>query len=109
VLEAFVPDVSRFDRGQRVGATAVAPDSVRLEVSVHDAANQRTDSQHVTVGPEGVRLYPVQVRYAYPSELDLMARLAGMRRRERWADWDRSPLTSQSINHVSVYELDGEH
>ncbi len=48
----------------------------------------------------------MKIRYAYPAELDLMARLAGMRLRERWADWDRSPFGVDAGKHVSVYELD---
>jgi len=44
----------------------------------------------------------------WPSELDLMARIAGMRLRERWADWDRSPFTSESLKHVSVWEKTGD-
>ena len=51
-------------------------------------------------------MYPVQIRYAWPSELDLMAQLAGLRLRERWADWAQSPFTSSSASHVSVYERD---
>jgi hypothetical protein len=50
-----------------------------------------------------VRLNPIVTRYAWPSELDLMARIAGLRLKERWADWNRSPLTSTSRNVVSVY------
>lgn len=106
VMEAFVPDLSRFDRGQRVSATRVEPDEIELEVSKHDPVEQRTDSKHVVIREEGVRLYPVKVRYAFVSELDLMAKLAGMRLRERWADWDRSPFTSDSPKHISVWELD---
>jgi hypothetical protein len=52
----------------------------------------------------GVRLYPVRIRYAYPSELNLMAQLAGMRLRERWADWDRSAFPGTHWQHVSVWE-----
>lgn len=52
----------------------------------------------------GISLYPVQVRYSWPSELDLMARLAGMRLRERWGDWDGSAFTASSDNHISIYE-----
>jgi SAM-dependent methyltransferase len=107
VMEAFVPDVARFDRGQRVAAIRVEPDRAALEVSLHDALEQRTNSQHLIVDGDGVRLFPVKIRYAYPSELDLMARLAGMRLRERWADWDRSPLTTTSQKHISLWELDG--
>jgi ubiquinone/menaquinone biosynthesis C-methylase UbiE len=105
-MEAFVPDVTRFERGQRVSATRVELDEVEIEVSQHDALAQRTHSHHLIVREDGVRLYPVRIRYAYPSELDLMARLAGMRLRERWADWDRSPLTATSQKHISVWELD---
>ncbi len=53
---------------------------------------------------EETSMYPGRLRYAWPSELDLMARLAGLRLRERWGDWRRSPFTSQSRSHVSVYE-----
>ena len=105
-MEAFVPDATRWDRGQRVSATRVALDEVEIEVSMHDALAQRTHSHHLIVREDGLKLYPVRIRYAYPSELDLMARLAGMRLRERWADWDRSPLTATSQKHISVWELD---
>ena len=79
-------------------------DLVALETSVHDLVQQRVVSQHVLISPEGVRLYPVQVPYAWPSELDLMARLAGLRLRERWGGWGREPFTAASASHVSVYE-----
>jgi SAM-dependent methyltransferase len=107
VMEAFMPDPARFDRGQRVSAIRVAQDAVALEVSKHDALAQRTDSQHVVLQPDGVRLYPVKIRYAYVSELDLMAKLAGMQLRERWADWDRTTLSSESPKHVSVWGVAG--
>ena len=51
-----------------------------------------------------VRLYPVQIRYAWPSELDLMAQLAGLRLRERWSRWQREPFSSDSKKHISIYE-----
>jgi hypothetical protein len=105
VIEAFVPDLGRFDRGQRVSAIDVGVDGVRLEVSKHDPIEQRTTSQHLILDRDGARLFPVRIRYATIAELDLMARLAGMRVRERWADWDRSPLSATSPKHVSVYEL----
>ncbi len=106
VIEAFVPDLTRFVRNQNVSATQVEPGAVSLEVSKHDPVLQRTDSQRVTIREDGIRLYPVRIRYAYVSELDLMARLAGMRLRERWADWDRTPFGEGAGKHVSVYELD---
>lgn len=103
VLEAFVPDLTRYDRGQRVGAVEVETDHVRLEASVHDPVQQRVMSQHVVLSTQGIRLYPVQIRYAWPSELDLMARLAGLQLRNRWAGWAQEPFTAASGSHVSVY------
>jgi hypothetical protein len=105
VLEAFVPDLGRFDRGQRVQATHVGVDEVKLDVSMHDAEAQRVDSMHVLIGPEGIRRFPVSIRYAWPAELDLMARLARLRLRERWGGWRREPLKGAG-KHVSVYERD---
>jgi hypothetical protein len=104
VMEAFVPDLARFDRGQRVGAVRVETDEVDLDVTTHDPVAQRSVSQHVVLREDGIRLYPVRIRYAYASELDLMARLAGMRLRSRFGDWDRSPFTADSGKHVSVWE-----
>jgi hypothetical protein len=58
----------------------------------------------VVLTASGVRLYPVSIHYTWPSELDLMARLAGLRLRERWAGWRREPFGADSTMHVSVYE-----
>jgi hypothetical protein len=104
VIEAFVPDPSRFDRRQRVAALDVDTDSIALEVSVHDPVQQQITAQHVVVSDRGVRLYPVHVRYSWPSELDLMARLAGLRLRTRFGGWGGEPFTAGSNSHVSVYE-----
>lgn len=104
VIEAFVPDLGRFDHGQRVGAAHVGTDAVYLEASLHDPVAQRVHSQQVVITEQGIRLYPVEVRYAWPSELDLMARLAGLRLRERFGDWSREPFTAASGRHVSVYQ-----
>ena len=106
VIEAFVPDMTRFDRGQRVQATDVGPDLVGVEVSKHDPIDQRVDSTKVVIRPDGTRMFPVQIRYAWPAELDLMARLAGLRLRERWGGWGREPFSSSSPQHVSVYGPD---
>ncbi len=106
LLEVFFPDLARFDRGQTVRATSVALDSVQLEVTKHDRARQTISNQHVVIGPDGVKLYPVVLRYAWPPELDLMALAAGMRLRERWAGWDRGPFTSGSGRHISIYGRD---
>ena len=106
VIEAFVPDPGRFDRGQRVSANDVGPDSIDIEASRHDPVAQRVESQHAIVRSTGIELYPVVIRYAYPSELDLMARLTGLRLRERWASWSKDGFGSDSGFHISVYERD---
>jgi SAM-dependent methyltransferase len=103
VIEAFVPDVTRFDRGQRLAVTTMGVDDLQLEASVHDPVEQRVRAQHIVISAEGTKLYPVQLRYAWPSELDLMARLAGLRLRDRWGGWDRRPFTAASTSHVSIY------
>ena len=105
VLEAFVPDLARFDRGQRVSTDQVGTDRVRINVDRHHSTEQRVDSAHVLVGEEGVKIYPVRIRYAFPPELDLMAQLAGLRLRERFGDWQREPFDEGSGKHVSVYEV----
>ena len=104
LVDAFVPDVTRFDRGQEVRARLPDLETVRLDVSTHDPMKQLVDFRHVLLSEEGIRVFPARLRYAWPAELDLMARLAGLRLRERWGDWDRSAFTSKSEGHVSVYE-----
>ncbi|HEX9377054.1 MAG TPA: class I SAM-dependent methyltransferase [Actinomycetota bacterium] len=107
VLEAFMPDVTRFDRGQRVETLDIGLRGLALEAARHDAATQQVEAIQVML-EEGqpVRTYPVKLRYCYPSELDLMARLAGLRLRDRWGGWEGELFTSASPRHVSVYERD---
>jgi hypothetical protein len=62
------------------------------------------NSQLVRLSGDGVHLFPLRIRYAWPAELDLMAQIAGLRLRERWSGWDRRPFSSASAAHVSVYE-----
>ena len=105
LVEAFVPDMTRFTRNQAVVATQVGVDRLKLDVSSHDPVSQRTISQHVLIAEGGIKLYPVRVRYAWPSELDLMARLAEMRLQSRWSDWKGSAFNAASTQHISIYEL----
>ena len=104
VIEAFVPDPARFDRGQTLRTLRVRSDAVTLEATQHDRNGQRLDSQLVVLSTGATRLYPLQLRYVWPSELDLMARIAGLRLRERWSGWDKERFTAISPQHVSVYE-----
>ena len=103
VTETFYPDLGRFDRGQRLGTVALGIDQIRLEASRHDPVNQRTDSQIIGIGAGTVEFYPVSVRYAWPSEMDLMARLAGLELEQRWGGWRREPFTADSKLHISIY------
>ena len=105
VIEAFVPDLSRYRHKQNVSAIDVQVDAVKLDVSRLDRASQQITATHVILSAQGVRLFPVQLRYAWPSELDLMARLAGMCLQHRWSDWQRSPYGSDSGKHISMYAL----
>jgi SAM-dependent methyltransferase len=105
VIEAFVPDLSRFTGDQVNWATKITADEVQLDVGQHNAATQRVISQKVVLTDGSVKLYPVQIRYVWPSELDLMAQLAGLRLRERWANWKREPFSSDSKQHISVYQF----
>lgn len=102
VMEAFVPDISRFNKNQATWVSNVDLQHVWLDAAMHDPISQRVRLQHVVFSESGIRLYPVVFRYAWPSELDLMAKLAGLRLRERWGGWNREPYTAQS--HISVYE-----
>jgi SAM-dependent methyltransferase len=103
VLEAFVPDPARLSARQTVRASDVGADALRLEAAQIDLATQVITGQTVLLTEEGVRLFPVKIRYAWPSELDLMARLAGLELRHRWANWRKDEFTAQSTGHVSVY------
>jgi SAM-dependent methyltransferase len=103
VIEAFVPDLGRFDRGQTVRTISLDEKTVRLEITQHDPVMQQITSQQVLLAEEGVRLYPIKIRYAWPTELDLMAQLAGLQLRHRWADWRKAPFSAGSGKHISVY------
>ncbi len=106
-VEAFVPDLSRFSGGQTVRAALIEDNQVQVDVSMHDPVRQQLTSQHVFLTEGGVRLYPVRLRYAWPAEFDLMARLAGLGLKHRWADWEGSAFSARSGMHVSVYEQAG--
>ena len=104
VVEAYVPAfLYRLRNDQYVDAEAVKVDEVRLDVLRHDAATQMLEESHVSLSRTGIHLNPVVQRYAWPSELDLMARIAGLRLKGRWGGWARESFNSSSNAHVSVY------
>ena len=102
VIETGVPNLRRLPPGETVQAFAVSP--TYLGFDEFDVAAQGLISHHYTLVDGGLALHSVPFRYVWPSELDLMARIAGMRLRERWSGWQREPFTSESTKHVSVWE-----
>ncbi len=104
VVEGFVPDTRLYGpRGTRVWPIEVGVDRVTIDVGRLDAVAQRVDATQVVLTEDGVKLYPIALRYAWPSELDLMARLAGLGLKHRWAGWHREPFGPESTMHISVY------
>jgi SAM-dependent methyltransferase len=104
VVEAFDPDPARFDRDQRFQTRKVETNRVFLDASMHDAEHQRVSVQILMLeNGGGIRMFPIELRYVWPSELDLMAQLAGLRLRERWGGWNRQAFAVPGW-HVSVYE-----
>ena len=102
-LEGFVPDMTRYRSRQNMQLISMDEDELRFDASLLNPVDQTILSQHAFLREEGVRLYPVRLRYAWPAELDLMARLAGLRLLHRWSDWRRSPFTAEATKHISVY------
>jgi SAM-dependent methyltransferase len=101
VIEARVPELQRLPLGQTVLPWRADP--AGLSYYVYDVVTQRLSGQHYLVEDGGLRASPIEMRYAWPAELDLMARLAGMRLEHRWGGWDGAPFTGLSPAHVSVY------
>ena len=104
VIEAFVPDLARFVANQTMRVIGLESGEARIDASLLDLAAQRITSQHIVLTERGTRLYPVTLRYVWPSEMDLMARVAGLRLEHRWADWRRAPFGADSTKHISVYQ-----
>ncbi|MDQ1481506.1 MAG: hypothetical protein QOI44_2367 [Actinomycetota bacterium] len=103
LVQVFVPDSERIDRGQSLVVKDAELDMVRLDASVYDGAAQRADTTQVRITEEGIRLVHARIRFAYPPELDQMARQAGLELESRWGSFTRDPFTDDSPIHVSVY------
>jgi SAM-dependent methyltransferase len=107
VIEVGVPDLRRLPPGEDARVFSHAPGYVGYD-RYTDLVAQQAMSHHFTVQESGIREERTPFRYVWPSELDLMARLAGMSLRARWAGWDRAPFTGESTSHVSVWQKAGE-
>ena len=88
---------------QYVRAENIQVDRVWIDVLSLDPVTQVLEENHVAFSADGIRFNPVMQRYAWPAEMDLMARIAGLRLKERWGGWDRRPFTARSTNIVSVW------
>lgn len=103
VLETFLPDLSRFPRDRSMMVKGVEVD--RVQFHLPDRPEQRVASQDDTIQGKGVTLSPNQIRFAWPSELDLMARLAGLRLSGRYGGWDKRPFRPHTSSIcISVYQ-----
>jgi SAM-dependent methyltransferase len=103
VVHAFVPDTSRVEAGEHLAVKEASLDRVRLDASVFDALEQRLDTTQVRITEQGIRLVHAKLRFAWPPELDLMAKLAGLTLEHRWSSFDKQPFTGGSAFAVSVY------
>ena len=104
LIEALSPAfLYRLRNNQYVDAEAIAVDEVHLDLLRHYPERQVIEESHVSLSPAGLRLNPVVQRYAWPSELDLMARIAGLQLKERWGGWRGEPYSGSSQRHISVY------
>jgi SAM-dependent methyltransferase len=102
VIEVEVPGLQRLPPGETIHAFHVG--ETRWGFDEYDVASQGLTSHHFEIVDGRVERLSVPFRYAWPSELDLMAQLAGLKLRERWSGWQREPFTSDSRKHVSVWE-----
>ncbi len=102
VVEVMVPQLRKLPAGQTAVPFQVSP--TRLAFDIYDVATQAMSSNYVTIGDGRAESYSIPFRYVWPSELDLMAQLAGLRLRDRWDGWTEKPFTSESAQHVSVWQ-----
>ena len=105
VVELWVPELQRLSEGQTMAVGFTSP--THLVLDELDLVTQGCISHHYRHEADGtVRYGAGRFRYAWPAELDLMARLAGMQLESRFADWSRNPFDSQSTSHISVWRKD---
>ncbi|MEU5995096.1 hypothetical protein ABZ806_39485 [Spirillospora sp. NPDC047418] len=104
VLECRVPTAPARPGHQYVDPEHIDLDDVGLDVSRYDSVTQILDINHIRISAEGIAFSPIRLRLAHPPEFDLMARIAGLRLRERWGGWEGEPYTAISRRHISVYE-----
>ena len=105
VLECRVPAAPTRPQRQFVNTERLAADHVTLDIGRYDPVTQVLDENHVSISADSISLSPISLRLAHPPEFDLMARIAGLRLRDRTAGWNGEAFTADSWRHVSVYQL----
>lgn len=103
VLRGFIPDLERYSRRQSTTVIKIDADEVRTVHALLEPINQTVKSQYVVVKNGATVTYPAFLRYCWPGELNLMARLANLELEARWSDWSKTEFTSASGMLISVY------
>jgi len=104
VIEGGIPtEFCQLRNNQYVDLENLDINKVHLDIARFNPVTQLLEETHVTISNAGTQLFPIVTRYVWPSELDLMARIVGLRLKERWANWNREPITASSRNCISVY------
>jgi SAM-dependent methyltransferase len=107
VVDAWIPDPGAFRDGRAIRLVALTDGAATVELAEIHPAAQRMNTNKVFLRDGELKIFPANHRYAWPAELDLMARLAGMRLKHRWQDWVKTPFGDVSRSHVSVWEKVG--
>lgn len=105
VIETGVPQLRRLPPGERIVPFDVSPHHLGFDEYVDLVGQISVSHHHYFIDGDRARTGSAAFRYVWPSELDLMAELAGMDLEQRWADWQGSPFTGESPSHVSVWQL----
>lgn len=103
VVELGVPQLRRLPPGELGRVFTLEPDHVGID-TIEDVVSQISWSHHWMAVEGRLVRHSAPYRYIWPAELELMAKAAGLRLRDRWADWNRSPFTSESVSQVAVFE-----
>ena len=104
VVEGNLPtEFCQLRNNQYVDLEDIEVSEIGLDVARYDPVTQILEESHITLSGQGVRFKPLVTRYIWPGEMDLMARLAGLTLKERWANWHHDPMKASSTNCISVY------
>lgn len=103
VVDTWVPEIAASNQSQAMSTRWIEADNVGFRAERRNPTQQTIMAQDIVVTEKGIRLYPNHTRYVWPSEMDLMARLAGLQLRERWGGWEEQPFVGESERQIAVY------